>query len=104
MQIRNNYDKDVYNGDMGIITAVDTVMQHVAVEMDGRSVVYDFLELDELSTPTPSACTRARAANFPAVVIPVMTTHYMMLQRNLLYTAVTRSVRLVVLVGQLPKR
>ncbi|MEZ4582873.1 MAG: ATP-binding domain-containing protein [Caldilineaceae bacterium] len=100
MQIRNNYDKDVYNGDMGIITAVDTVMQHVAVEMDGRSVVYDFLELDELVHAYAISVHKSQGSEFPAVVIPVMTTHYMMLQRNLLYTAVTRAQRLVVLVGQ----
>lgn len=100
MQIRNNYDKDVYNGDMGFITAVDTVMQHLTVNMDGRAVVYDFLELDELVHAYAVSVHKSQGSEFPAVVIPVMTTHYMMLQRNLLYTAITRAQRLVVLVGQ----
>ena len=101
MQIRNNYDKEVYNGDMGQITVIDLELQSVTVDFEGRAVGYDFLELDELTPrPGPSASTSRRAANTPPSVIPVLTTHYMMLQRNLLYTAVTRAKRLVVLVGQ----
>jgi exodeoxyribonuclease V alpha subunit len=100
MQIRNNYDKDVYNGDMGVITAVDLEMQKLTVMMDGRAVAYDFLELDELVHAFAISVHKSQGSEFPAVVIPVMTTHFMMLQRNLLYTAVTRARRLVVLVGQ----
>jgi exodeoxyribonuclease V alpha subunit len=100
MQIRNNYDKDVYNGDMGVITAVDLEMQKLAVMMDGRVVPYDFLELDELVHAFAISVHKSQGSEFPAVVVPVLTSHYMMLQRNLLYTAVTRARRLVVLVGQ----
>ncbi len=100
MQIRNNYDKDVYNGDMGVITAVDLEMQKLTVMMDGRAVAYDFLELDELVHAFAISVHKSQGSEFPAVVIPVLTTHFMMLQRNLLYTAVTRARRLVVLVGQ----
>jgi exodeoxyribonuclease V alpha subunit len=100
MQIRNNYDKEVYNGDMGVITAVDLEMQKLTVMMDGRAVPYDFLELDELVHAFAISVHKSQGSEFPAVVIPVLTSHYMMLQRNLLYTAITRARRLVVLVGQ----
>ena len=99
MQIRNNYDKDVYNGDMGIIQQIDPEAQELVVTIDGQDVTYDFLELDELIHAYAVSVHKSQGSEFPAVVIPVMTTHYMMLQRNLLYTAVTRAQRLVVLVG-----
>jgi exodeoxyribonuclease V alpha subunit len=100
MQIRNNYDKDVYNGDIGRITALDPIMHTVTVIFDGRPVGYEFLELDELIHAYAVSIHKSQGSEFTAVVIPLLTTHYMMLQRNLLYTAVTRARRLVVLVGQ----
>lgn len=100
MQIRNNYDKEVYNGDMGLITGLNEELQQVTVTIDGKVVIYDFLELDELVHAYAVSVHKSQGSEFPAVVIPVLTTHYMMLQRNLLYTAVTRAKRLVVLVGQ----
>jgi len=99
MQIRNNYDKDVFNGDMGRVAALDLEDQVVSVSMDGRAVAYDFLELDELVHAYAISIHKAQGSEFPAAVIPLLTTHYMMLQRNLLYTAVTRAQKLVVLVG-----
>ncbi len=100
MQIRNNYDKDVYNGDIGCITALDPIMHTVTVAFDGRPVSYEFLEMDELIHAYAVSVHKSQGSEFPAVVLPILTTHYMMLQRNLLYTAVTRARRLVVLVGQ----
>ncbi len=100
MQVRNNYDKDVFNGDMGYIKEVDLIEQHVTVEIDGRVVGYDFQELDELVHAYAVSVHKSQGSEFPAVVIPVLTSHYILLQRNLLYTAVTRAKRLVVLVGQ----
>ncbi|MEZ4859864.1 MAG: AAA family ATPase [Caldilineaceae bacterium] len=100
MQIRNNYDKDVYNGDMGIIQAIDLELQQATVSIDGRAITYDFLELDELMHAYAISVHKSQGSEFPAVVIPILTSHYMMLQRNLLYTAITRARRLVVLVGQ----
>ncbi|MEM7538066.1 MAG: AAA family ATPase [Chloroflexota bacterium] len=103
MQIRNNYDKDIYNGDMGMIREVDLEMQKLTVIFDGneaKPINYDFLELDELTHAYTISIHKSQGSEFPAVVIPVLTSHYMMLQRNLLYTAVTRAKRLVVLVGQ----
>jgi exodeoxyribonuclease V alpha subunit len=99
MQIRNNYDKEVYNGDMGRILAVNLEDQTISVKMDERTVPYDFLEMDELVHAYAVSVHKAQGSEFPAVVIPLLTTHYMMLQRNLLYTAVTRAQKLVVLVG-----
>jgi exodeoxyribonuclease V alpha subunit len=99
MQIRNNYDKDVFNGDMGRITGIDLEEQVLTVRIDGRPVAYDFLELDELVHAYAVSVHKAQGSEYPAVVVPLLTTHYMMLQRNLLYTAVTRAQKLVVLVG-----
>ena len=100
MQIRNNYEKDVYNGDMGRITGIDLEMHQVSAIFDGRTVVYDFLELDELVHAYAVSVHKSQGSEFPAVVIPMLTSHYMMLQRNLLYTGVTRARQLAVLVGQ----
>ncbi len=100
MQLRNNYDKEVYNGDMGRIVEVDRVEQRMTIDFDGRRVAYDFLELDELTHAYAISVHKSQGSEYPAVVIPMLTSHYMMLQRNLLYTAITRGKRLVVLVGQ----
>jgi exodeoxyribonuclease V alpha subunit len=99
MQIRNNYDKEVFNGDMGQITLIDLEEQVVTVRMDERAVRYEFLELDELVHAYAVSVHKSQGCEFPAVVIPLLPTHYMMLQRNLLYTAVTRAQKLVILVG-----
>jgi exodeoxyribonuclease V alpha subunit len=99
MQIRNNYDKDVFNGDMGRITALDPVDQVLTVHIDGQDVAYDFSELDELVHAYAVSVHKSQGSEYRAVVLPVLTSHYVMLQRNLLYTAVTRARELVVLVG-----
>jgi exodeoxyribonuclease V alpha subunit len=99
MQTQNNYDKDVYNGDMGFIRAIDMIEQALTVEFDGRAVTYDWSEADELALAYAVSVHKAQGSEFPAIVMPVVTQHYMMLQRNLLYTAVTRASRLCVLTG-----
>jgi exodeoxyribonuclease V alpha subunit len=99
MQTTNNYDKEVFNGDMGRITALDPVDQVLTVRMDDREVAYDFAELDELIHAYAVSVHKSQGSEYRAVVVPVLTQHYMMLQRNLLYTAVTRAKELVVLVG-----
>jgi exodeoxyribonuclease V alpha subunit len=99
MQIRNNYDKEVFNGDMGRIVALDSVDQQVGVRIDDREVAYDFSELDELVHAYAASVHKSQGSEYRAVVVPVLTQHYVMLQRNLLYTAVTRARELVVLVG-----
>jgi exodeoxyribonuclease V alpha subunit len=99
MQTVNNYDKNVYNGDIGRITALDTVQQTITVSIDGAPVVYDFLETDELVHAFAVSVHKSQGAEYPCIVMPLATQHYMMLQRNLLYTAVTRAKKLVILVG-----
>jgi exodeoxyribonuclease V alpha subunit len=100
MQIRNNYDKQVFNGDAGQITGIDLEEQSVMVAFDDdRLVEYDFTELDELVHAFAISVHKAQGAEYPAVVIPVLTQHYLLLQRNLIYTAITRAKQLVVLVG-----
>jgi exodeoxyribonuclease V alpha subunit len=100
MQIENDYDKEVYNGDIGYIVDVDPEAGEVKASFDGRSVTYGFGELDTLVPAYAATIHKSQGSEYPAVVIPVLTQHYPMLQRNLLYTGVTRGKRLVVLVGQ----
>lgn len=99
MQTVNNYDKNVYNGDIGRIVAIDGDQQTVNVNIDGTPVTYDFLESDELIHAYAISVHKSQGAEYPCVVMPVLMQHYMMLQRNLLYTAITRAKRLVILVG-----
>lgn len=99
MQIRNNYDKEVFNGDVGRITAFQEGGQVVEVNYDGLIVPYELAALDEIVPAYAVSIHKSQGSEFPAVVIPVLTQHYILLQRNLIYTAITRGKRLVVLVG-----
>jgi exodeoxyribonuclease V alpha subunit len=100
MQILNDYEKDVFNGDIGFVTALDPDANEITLEFDGRPVVYPFGELDEVMLSYAVSIHKSQGSEYPAIVIPVMTQHYAMLERNLLYTGVTRGRQLVVLVGQ----
>ena len=100
MQIENDYDKEVYNGDIGYIDNVDPDAGELTASFDGRAVTFGFGELDTLVPAYAVTIHKSQGSEYPAVVIPLMTQHYAMLQRNLLYTGVTRGKRLVVLVGQ----
>ena len=100
MQIRNNYEKDVYNGDIGRVSSVDVQEKCLVVRYDDRYVGYDWEELDEIVAAYAISIHKSQGSEYPAVVIPLMTQHYMLLQRNLIYTGVTRGKRLVVLVGE----
>src|SRR5262249_53715452 len=100
LQQRNNYDLEVYNGDIGEIAAIDPIEQVLTVRYDGtRDVAYDFGSLDELTLAYAISVHKAQGAEYPCVVIPLLMQHYTLLQRNLLYTAVTRAKNVVVLVG-----
>lgn len=99
MQMENNYDKDVFNGDVGRIVKVDAAEGEVLVRYDDRDVSYDVNELDEVSLAYAVTVHKSQGSEYPCVVVPVHTQHYVMLQRNLLYTAITRGKKLVVLVG-----
>ena len=99
MQTENDYDKDVFNGDVGRIERVDATDQEVVVRYDDRRVAYDFQELDELTPAYAVTVHKSQGSEYPCVVLPVHTQHYVMLQRNLLYTGITRGKKLVVVVG-----
>ena len=99
MQIRNNYDKDIYNGDIGIITDIDMYEKLMLVTTDTGDVCYEFTELDELAPAYAISVHKSQGSEYPVCIVPLLTQHYIMLQRNLLYTAVTRGKKLVVLVG-----
>jgi exodeoxyribonuclease V alpha subunit len=99
MQIRNNYDKDVYNGDIGRIVSIDREAQEVTVNFDGKTVSYDFADLDEIVLAYAVSVHKSQGSEYPAVVMPLLTQHYLLLQRNLLYTAITRGKKLVVIIG-----
>lgn len=100
MQIENNYDKDVYNGDIGFVTDIDPDEQELTASFDDHVVTYAFGELDELVLCYATTIHKSQGSEYPVVVIPISTQHYMMLKRNLIYTGITRGKRLVVLVGQ----
>src|ERR1039457_1995487 len=100
MQTANDYDKDVFNGDIGFVRNVDMDAQEVVADFDGRSVTYDFGELDELVPAFATTIHKAQWSEYPGVVIPHWTPPYLMLPRNLVNTGITRAKKLVVLVGQ----
>ena len=100
MQIRNDYDKEVFNGDIGIITRVDMEERELTVRFDDRDVVYDVTELEELSLAYAVTIHKSQGSEYPIVVMPFTMSHFVMLQRNLLYTGVTRAKKILVLVGE----
>ena len=99
MQIRNNYDKEVFNGDIGIVESVDPENRELTVNFEGRSVSYDITELDELVLAYAVTIHKSQGSEYPIVVMPILMSHYVMLQRNLVYTGVTRAKKVLVLVG-----
>jgi exodeoxyribonuclease V alpha subunit len=99
MQIRNNYEKEVFNGDLGRILRIDPESQEMVIDFDGRKVPYDYADLDEVVLAYAISIHKSQGSEYPAVVIPILTQHYVLLQRNLIYTGVTRGRKLVVLVG-----
>lgn len=99
MQIRNNYDKNIFNGDIGRVVDINRETREVIIEFDGRQITYDFTELDEIVPAYAVSVHKSQGSEYPVVIIPVLTQHYILLQRNLIYTAVTRGRRLVIVVG-----
>ena len=99
MQIRNNYDKEVFNGDIGVVESVDMEDRELSVRFDDRSVTYDVSELDELVLAYATTIHKSQGSEYPVVVIPVLMSHYVMLQRNLIYTGITRAKKVLVLAG-----
>ncbi len=99
MQIRNNYDKDVFNGDLGRVKRLDLIEQQVIVEIDDREISYEFTDMDELLPAYAISVHKSQGNEYPCVIAPLLTQHYVLLQRNLLYTAITRGKKLVILIG-----
>jgi exodeoxyribonuclease V alpha subunit len=99
MQIRNNYDKEIFNGDIGKLVRINPEVQEAVIDFDGRRVPYNFSDFDEIVLAYAISVHKAQGSEYPAVILPVLTQHYMLLQRNLLYTGITRGRELVVLVG-----
>jgi len=99
MHLKNNYQKEVFNGDIGTVISIDMEQKQLSVDYYGRPVSYDFAELDELSLAYAISVHKSQGSEYPAVVVPLMTQHFVLLQRNLLYTAITRGKKLVILIG-----
>lgn len=99
MQIRNNYEKEVFNGDLGRIIKIDLEAREIIIDFDGKQVVYDYSDLDEVVPAYAISIHKSQGSEYPAVVIPILLQHYVLLQRNLIYTGVTRGKKLVVMVG-----
>jgi len=99
MQIRNNYDKNIFNGDMGHITTINLEDSELSVSFDEMQIKYDFTELDEITLAYAISVHKSQGSEYPVVVLPLLTQHYIMLQRNLLYTAITRAKKMVIIVG-----
>jgi exodeoxyribonuclease V alpha subunit len=97
--LRNNYERDVYNGDVGIVASVDEELGEVRVQLDDRVALYDFEDLDELTLAYACTVHKSQGSEYAAVILPMLPQHFMMLQRNVFYTAITRAKRLVVVVG-----
>jgi exodeoxyribonuclease V alpha subunit len=100
IQTRNNYDKDVFNGDIGRVVRLDEAEREAIIAFDGREVAYDFSELDEVALAYAITIHKSQGSEFPAVVMPLAMQHFLLLQRNLIYTGLTRGKQFVVLVGQ----
>jgi len=100
MQTKNDYDKDVFNGDIGFVQEVDTEEETVTINFEGRPIHYEKMELDNTMLAYAVTVHKSQGSEYPAVVVPLVTQHFPMLQRNLLYTAVSRGKKLVVLVGE----
>ena len=99
MQVRNNYDKEVYNGDIGNVSRINLEDQEVVVSFEDKQITYEFGELDDLTLAYAISVHKSQGSEYPVVVMPILTQHFIMLQRNLLYTAITRAKRLLILVG-----
>jgi exodeoxyribonuclease V alpha subunit len=99
MQIVNNYDKDVFNGDIGWISKIDSEERELVIDFDGRPVPYDYSDLDEVVLAYAVSVHKSQGSEYPVVILPVVTQHYMLLQRNLIYTGITRAKKLVIMIG-----
>jgi exodeoxyribonuclease V alpha subunit len=99
MQLRNNYEKDVFNGDIGLIHTINMEDQKLEIVFNSKIVLYEFLELDDITLAYAITVHKSQGSEYPCVILPLTTAHYIMLQRNLLYTAVTRASKMMIITG-----
>ena len=100
MQMENNYDKDTYNGDIGIISAIDKEEQEFTIDFYGNNVEYDYADLDQITLSYATTIHKSQGSEYPAIIIPLTMQSYMMLRRDLIYTAITRGKNLVIVIGE----
>lgn len=99
IQLKNDYDKEVFNGDLGIIAAIDSVEQEVIISFDGRDVTYDYADLNEINLAYAISIHKSQGSEYPVVILPLYLQHYIMLSRNLVYTGLTRAKKLAIVIG-----
>ena len=99
MQLKNDYNREVFNGDLGIVRAIDKTEKEVTIDFGGRDVVYDFADRDEITLAWAKSIHKSQGSEYPVVILPLYTQHYVMLSRNLFYTGLTRSKKLALVVG-----
>jgi exodeoxyribonuclease V alpha subunit len=99
MQLKNDYNKEVFNGDLGTVMAIDEIDKEVIIDFDGREVTYDYADLNELTLAWATSIHKSQGSEYPVVILPLYTQHYVMLSRNLFYTGLTRAKQLAIIVG-----
>ena len=99
MQLKNDYTREVFNGDLGIVVNIDRTEKEVVIDFDDREVVYDFADLNEISLAWATSIHKSQGSEYPVVILPLYTQHYVMLSRNLFYTGLTRTKKLALIVG-----
>jgi exodeoxyribonuclease V alpha subunit len=99
IQLKNDYDKEVFNGDLGVIAAIDSVEQEVIISFDGRDVSYDYADRDEINLAYALSIHKSQGSEYPVVIMPLYLQHYIMLSRNLVYTGLTRAKKLAIVIG-----
>ena len=100
IQTENNYDKEVFNGDIGIVQSVDEIEQELTIKFDNNNIVYDYTDMDQITLAYAITIHKSQGSEYPVVIIPLTMQSYMMLQRNLVYTGITRGKKLVIIIGQ----
>jgi exodeoxyribonuclease V alpha subunit len=99
IQLKNDYDREVFNGDLGIIAAIDPIEQEVTISFDGREVTYDYADLNEITLAWSITIHKSQGSEYPVVILPIYMTHFVMLSRNLIYTGLTRAKQLAIVIG-----
>jgi exodeoxyribonuclease V alpha subunit len=99
IQLKNDYDREVFNGDLGMVAAIDAIAQELIIQFDGRDVTYDYADLNEITLAWSISIHKSQGSEYPVVLLPIYMTHYVMLSRNLIYTGLTRAKKLAILIG-----